>query len=84
MKVSVNGAHGDYPVKLNNFDGWVRYGTFNLKHKSGVHITKYHRQDAFLFRISGFYFGRTRGLLGTISNEHYDDYLLPNGHVSQI
>ncbi|KAK6621829.1 hypothetical protein RUM44_001636 [Polyplax serrata] len=80
--VSVNGAHGDYPVKLNNFDGWVRYGTFNLKHKSGVHITKYHRQDAFLFRISGFYFGRTRGLLGTISNEHYDDYLLPNGHVA--
>lgn len=32
-------------------------------------------------RVSGYYHGKVRGLLGDANNEPYDDYILPTGKV---
>ncbi|KAL0277818.1 UNVERIFIED_CONTAM: hypothetical protein PYX00_004970 [Menopon gallinae] len=80
--VTVNGKHGDYPFDVNDMSGWVRFGAINFNHKAGIKIRKILKQDLITIKVSGFYFWRTRGLLGTINNEHYDDFMLPDGHIS--
>ncbi|KAG8239493.1 hypothetical protein J437_LFUL018050, partial [Ladona fulva] len=32
--------------------------------------------------VNGYYFAKTRGLLGTVNNEPYDDFIMPNGKVA--
>jgi len=32
--------------------------------------------------VSGWYFGRTRGIFGTFNRESYDDWKLPNGQIT--
>jgi hypothetical protein len=35
-----------------------------------------------MFYVSGFYFGKTRGLMGALDYEPWDDFKQPNGQVS--
>jgi von Willebrand factor type D domain len=53
----------------------------NIKSKFGVEVTCDLHHDLCTFAVNGYYYGKTRGLLGTISNEKYDDWTLPNGKV---
>ncbi|KQS70383.1 uncharacterized protein Dere_GG10045, isoform C [Drosophila erecta] len=38
--------------------------------------------DICWFEVSGWYFGRTAGLLGTLNNEPYDEYTMSSGAIS--
>lgn len=38
--------------------------------------------DLCWFEVSGWYYGKTAGLLGTINNEQFDDFTTPNNHIS--
>ncbi|XP_032572582.1 uncharacterized protein LOC6611837 [Drosophila sechellia] len=38
--------------------------------------------DLCWFEVSGWYFGRTAGLLGTLNNEPYDEYTMSSGVIS--
>lgn len=38
--------------------------------------------DLCWLEVSGWYFGKTAGLLGTINNELFDDFLTPNNQIS--
>lgn len=38
--------------------------------------------DLCWFEVSGWYFGKTAGLLGTINNEQFDDFVSPNNQIS--
>lgn len=38
--------------------------------------------DICWFDVSGWYFARTAGLLGTLNNEHYDEYTMANSVIT--
>lgn len=38
--------------------------------------------DLCWFEVSGWYFGNTAGLLGTMNNEPYDEYLMANNSIA--
>ncbi|XP_075230090.1 retinoid- and fatty-acid binding glycoprotein apolipophorin [Lycorma delicatula] len=80
--VHVNGAPSEFPVSLDELKAWRRYPTVNAFSKAGILIHCTTNLDFCTFRVSGFYFGKTRGLLGTINNEPYNDLTLPNGKVA--
>lgn len=57
--------------------------TMNVKSNYGVHVLcSYKKSMLCTVRVSGFYHGKLRGLLGDGNNEYYDDYTLPSGKVS--
>lgn len=81
--IILNGKAGDFPIHQNDISGWRDYASTTIKHQAGVWIRKYSKLDLIYISINGFYFGRTRGLLGTINNEQYDEFTLPNGHIAK-
>ncbi|KAK7794405.1 hypothetical protein R5R35_011682 [Gryllus longicercus] len=79
--LKVNGAASEYPVQQGDIQAWRRYYSINIKSKAGIFVHCHTNFDICVFHVSGFYHGRTRGLLGTIDNEQYNDFSLPNGKV---
>jgi hypothetical protein len=53
-----------------------------VKHDAGLYISCKPDHNFCLFYVSGYYFGKTRGLLGALDYEPWDDFKLPNGQVS--
>ncbi|XP_066996773.2 apolipophorins [Anabrus simplex] len=80
--LKVNGAPHEYPVRLGQLRAWRQYSSAHIKSTSGVHIHCHTDSDLCFIEVSGFYFARTRGLLGTINYEPWDDFMTPNGHVA--
>lgn len=80
--VIVNGAAQDFPAKQGELVAWRRYPTSNAYHKAGARVYCTPNLHFCSFHVSGFYFGKTKGILGTINNEIYDELSLPNGKVA--
>ena len=78
----LNGAQTEYPLHKGDLYGWRKYHTVNFASSAGLLVHCHPSLEVCGFQLSGFYFGKTRGLLGTINNEQYDDFTLPSGHVS--
>jgi hypothetical protein len=77
----VNGQPAEFPFISNNFKVWKDFGSVNVKHDAGLFISCKPDHKFCLFLVSGYYFGKTRGLLGTLDYEPWDDFKLPNGQV---
>lgn len=82
FQVFINGAEAEYPLHQGDLYGWRKYHSVHFASAAGLLVHCHPSLEACLFQISGFYFGKTRGLLGTLDNEQYDDFTLPSGHVS--
>lgn len=61
---------------------WKDFESVNVIHDAGLYITCKTSHNFCFFSVSGFYFGKTRGLLGALNYEPWDDFKQPNGQVS--
>ncbi|CAG2220772.1 unnamed protein product [Mytilus edulis] len=80
-KVSVDGVVMDLPYRSSEFevfsdDGYVIIEGRGFQVKSDPTVNMV---DIYL---SKWYFGKTRGLLGTLNHELYDDMIMPNKQIT--
>ncbi|XP_054290361.1 apolipophorins-like [Macrosteles quadrilineatus] len=82
--VLVNGQPADLPVSVGDLNMWRKFdsGTGFATYSGLMFFCTPHLQTC-AFSINGYYFGKTRGLLGTYNNEPYDDTLLPQGKLAK-
>ena len=73
----------EYPTHLTTLHAWRGYHTVSLLTEYGASVECTEDLTTCHFEVSGFYSGKTRGLLGNGNNEPYDDYLLPNGKITE-
>lgn len=73
----------EYPYHQTTLHAWRNYYTVSLLTEYGAEVQCSEDLTTCHVRVSGFYSGKTRGLLGNGNNEQYDDYLLPNGKITE-
>lgn len=73
----------EFPHHVDTLHAWRKAHSVNLLSQYGAHVECSVDLVTCHFTVSGFYSGKLRGLLGNGNNEKYDDYLLPNGKVSE-
>lgn len=79
----MNNKPAEFPANTKNLHAFLINPAAHIKSDYGVHvICGYKKPLVCSIRVSGFYHGRLRGLLGDGNNEHYDDFMLPSGKVS--
>ncbi|KAG5308105.1 APLP protein, partial [Acromyrmex insinuator] len=85
--ILVNNKPADFPANTKNLHAFltVRVLVPNIKSDYGVHVLCSPKHSAMfcIIHVSGFYHGKLRGLLGDGNNEHYDDYTLPSGKITE-
>lgn len=81
--LQLNGKASEYPVHGDTLHAWRSYHNFFLHSVYGAHLQCSDNLRTCHFRVSGFYSGKLRGLLGNGNNEPYDDYLLPNDKITE-
>ncbi|KAL6267909.1 hypothetical protein P5V15_000977, partial [Pogonomyrmex californicus] len=81
--ILVNNKPAEFPANTKNLHAFLIMPTMNVKSDYGVHVicSKLHMVCA--IHVSGFYHGKLRGLLGDGNNEHYDDFTLPSGKITE-
>ncbi|XP_063229927.1 apolipophorins [Bacillus rossius redtenbacheri] len=79
----VNGQKSEYPAHVGGLSAWRRYHWLSIKSDAGVTIDQDIESGSLTVRLSGYYYGRTRGLLGTLSYEPGDDLLQSNGELTE-
>lgn len=85
FQILVNNKPADFPASTKNLHAFLipTIPSAHIKSDYGVHVTcGYKTAMVCTVRVSGFYHGKLRGLLGDGNNEQYDDYMLPSGKVS--
>lgn len=73
----------DFPYHQGTLHAWRDYHTVSLLTEYGAQVECSEDLTTCHIRVSGFYSGKTRGLLGNGNSEPYDDYLLPNGKITE-
>lgn len=82
--ILVNNKPAEFPASTKNLHAFLAFPTMNVKSDYGVRvICNYKQPMVCAVRVSGFYHGKLRGLLGDGNNEHYDDYTLPSGKITE-
>lgn len=77
------GKQVEYPLHKGTLHAWRNYHTVSLLTAFGAEVECSSDLKTCHVRVSGFYSGKTRGLLGNGNGEPYDDYLLPNGKITE-
>lgn len=81
--LKVGGKASEYPYHKDTLHAWRNYYTVSLLTKYGAAVECSADLKTCHVTVSGFYSGKLRGLLGNGNNEPYDDYLLPNGKITE-
>lgn len=82
--ILVNNERADFPENTENLHAYLTYPFSNVKSDYGVRVTCTRKAPMVCaVRVSGFYHGRLRGLLGDANNEPYDDFTLPSGKITE-
>lgn len=69
------------PADLNGTYVYHEFGMVTVVSKRGFTLDCNLKFDVCTFTVSGWYFGKTAGLLGTIDNEPSDDFMTSVGYV---
>lgn len=77
------GKNAEYPHHQSTLHAWRTYHTVSVLSEYGAEVECSEDLKTCHVRVSGFYSGKTRGLLGNGNSEPYDDYLLPNGKITE-
>ncbi|XP_078038624.1 retinoid- and fatty-acid binding glycoprotein apolipophorin, partial [Augochlora pura] len=81
--IIVNNERADFPASTENLHAYLEYPFASVKSDYGVRVTCTRKAPLVCaIRVSGFYHGRLRGLLGDANNEPYDDFTLPSGKIT--
>ncbi|KAF5288699.1 hypothetical protein FQR65_LT11964 [Abscondita terminalis] len=77
----LNNAAVEFPIHVRGLDVFRDHYNINIKSKSGIHIIC--DEDLFVcyVKVSGYYHGQLRGLLGNGNTEPFDDFIMPNGKI---
>lgn len=81
--LQVGGSHSEYPYHQDTLHAWRTYHTVSLLTTYGAEVVCSVDLTTCHVSVSGFYSGKIRGLLGNGNSEQYDDYLLPNGKITE-
>lgn len=81
--LQLGGKNLEFPVHQKTLHAWRDYYTVSLLTEFGAEVQCTTDLTVCHFRVSGFYSGKTRGLLGNGNGEPYDDYMLPNGNIAE-
>jgi hypothetical protein len=81
--VSLNGKASELPIHQTNLHAWRGYYTVSLLTTYGVEVTCTTDLKICHFAVSGYYLGKTRGLLGNGNSEPFDDFLLPSNKITE-
>nr|XP_012225513.1 PREDICTED: apolipophorins [Linepithema humile] len=82
--ILVNNKPADFPASTENLHAFVTAPIAHIRSDYGIHVTcSYKLPLVCTIRVSGFYHGKLRGLLGDGNNEYYDDYTLPSGKLTE-
>lgn len=73
----------EYPYHEGTLHAWRTFHTVAILTEFGAAIECSDDLKVCHVRVSGFYSGKLRGLLGNGNAEPYDDYLLPNGKITE-
>ncbi|XP_067004188.2 uncharacterized protein [Anabrus simplex] len=82
-RVSIDGKKTELPVKIGQSAWIIRTGEKIVVHTNfgmALECNLYH--DICTMELTGWYFGKTGGLLGTFDNEPSNDISLPDGTVT--
>uniref|UniRef100_A0A182SBJ4 VWFD domain-containing protein n=1 Tax=Anopheles maculatus TaxID=74869 RepID=A0A182SBJ4_9DIPT len=82
--VKYNGKDTDLPIFQKDVYVFRKYYTVTIGTKYGAQVMCTTDLKICHFFVSGFYFGRLRGLLGNGNYEPYDDLALPNGAITEV
>uniref|UniRef100_A0A182QBN2 Vitellogenin domain-containing protein n=1 Tax=Anopheles farauti TaxID=69004 RepID=A0A182QBN2_9DIPT len=82
--VKVNGKETDLPIHQKDVYVFRKYYTVTIGTRYGAQVMCTTDLKICHFFVSGFYFGRLRGLLGNGNYEPYDDLALPNGKITEV
>ncbi|CAH1391672.1 unnamed protein product [Nezara viridula] len=77
----VNGQASTFPAHAGELWAWKRPQLIGFASKAGVVVMCSHNLDNCGIEVSGFYFGRLRGLLGNLNGETYDERMTPEGKI---
>ncbi|KAG5666411.1 hypothetical protein PVAND_014440 [Polypedilum vanderplanki] len=73
----------EFPVHDKTLHAWRNYHTFNILTEYGTNVLCSVDLTICHFEVSGYYLGKIRGLLGNGNGEAYDDYILPDGKITE-
>uniref|UniRef100_A0A1B6I431 Vitellogenin domain-containing protein n=1 Tax=Homalodisca liturata TaxID=320908 RepID=A0A1B6I431_9HEMI len=77
-------SHGmQIPVNLNGTLVFFEFGIITIVNDMGFNIQCNVKYDICTIRLSGWYFGKTAGLLGTMDHEPNNDFFMSNGEIAQ-
>uniref|UniRef100_A0A2M3ZDY1 Putative apolipophorins n=1 Tax=Anopheles braziliensis TaxID=58242 RepID=A0A2M3ZDY1_9DIPT len=82
--VKLNGKETDLPIHQKDAFAYRQYYTVTVGTKYGAVVMCTTDLKICHFFVSGFYFGRLRGLLGNGNYEPYDDLALPSGKITEV
>lgn len=80
-QVKYRDRDSDFPIHDKTIHAWRDYFTFNLLSTFGAQVECSMDLTICHIQVSGFYAGRTRGLMGNGNGEPFDDYTLPDGKI---
>lgn len=82
--ILVDNKPAEYPASTKNLHAFMILPIVNVKSDYGVHIACTQKTPMICsVRVSGFYHGKLKGVFGNADNEAYDDFTIPNGHVTE-
>lgn len=84
LQLMANGHPEEYPFLSGDIAAWKDFESVNVMHKAGLRVTCKTTYNFCMFYVSGYYFGKTRGLLGALDYEPWDDFKQPTGQVSSL
>lgn len=70
------------PMQIGDTLFYQEAGVLTIESSKGFKMNCNLQFDLCWFEVSGWYFGKTAGLLGTINNEQFDDSLMSNNQIS--
>lgn len=71
------------PIQIGDTIIYREWDILVIKSKNGYELNCNLQFDFCSFEISGWYFGKTAGIMGTVNNEIYDDFLTSNHLITK-
>lgn len=78
-----NNKESEFPIHDKTIHAWRGYHSFDLLTEFGAGVKCTMDLQVCHISVSGFYSGKTRGLMGNGNGEPNDDYLLPDGKLTE-
>lgn len=80
--VHLNDKAAELPIHETSVHAWRKFNYIGLRSSYGVRVLCTNELKVCEVFVNGYYHNKLRGLLGNANAERYDDWQLPNAHLS--